>query len=165
LTEKSTRDGLYDKYEVYKDGEAVPNSFVLNPESDPAAREALIRYAEATDDQKLAEDLLEWMTDLSTREDTNVDQPASERLTVAELLSHCGSATHNSNETTFGDAIKALREAHPAVAGHLVTLLRRSIDESGGSDSGTASGSEHPEWHRAVERALNNSHKEGYDAK
>jgi len=35
-------EGLYSKYEVYKDGEAVPNSFVLEPESDDAAREALL---------------------------------------------------------------------------------------------------------------------------
>jgi hypothetical protein len=59
--------GLYEKYEVYKDGDAVPNCFVLEPESDSAAREALIRYAEATDDEELAEDLREWVTDLCTR--------------------------------------------------------------------------------------------------
>lgn len=59
--------GLYEKYEVYKDGDPVPNSFVLEPESDPAAREALIRYAEATDDEALAADLREWMADLRTR--------------------------------------------------------------------------------------------------
>ncbi|RLM32651.1 hypothetical protein [Haloarcula sp. Atlit-120R] len=64
MTEDS---GLYDKYEVSKDGEAVPNCFVLEPESDSAAREALIRYAEATNDEELAEDLREWVTDLCTR--------------------------------------------------------------------------------------------------
>jgi len=70
----STDRGLYEKYEVYKDGEAVPNCFVLEPETDSAAREALIRYAEATDDEELAEDLREWATDLCTRSvDTGSD--------------------------------------------------------------------------------------------
>ena len=64
MTEDS---GLYDKYEVSKDGEPVSNAFVLEPESDSAAREALIRYAKATNDEELAEDLREWVTDLCTR--------------------------------------------------------------------------------------------------
>jgi hypothetical protein len=62
-----TDDGLYEKYEVYKDGEPVPNCFVLEPESDSAAREALIRYAEETDDEELADDLRKWVTRLCTR--------------------------------------------------------------------------------------------------
>lgn len=64
----SENSGLYEKYEVYKDGEAVPNGFVLEPESDPAAREALIRYADATDDHELAVDLRMWMDDLCDRD-------------------------------------------------------------------------------------------------
>ncbi|WP_302083528.1 hypothetical protein [Salinibaculum rarum] len=59
--------GLYEKYKVYKDGEAVSNCFVLEPEHDSAAREALLRYVEETDDEVLAEDLREWVTDLCTR--------------------------------------------------------------------------------------------------
>ena len=61
--------GLYEKYHVCKDGEAVADCFVLEPDSDSAAREALIRYAEATDDEELAEDLREWVSDLCTRGD------------------------------------------------------------------------------------------------
>ncbi len=60
--------GLYRKYRVEKDGEPVENCFVLEPESDSAAREALIEYAEHTDDEDLAEDLREWVTDICTRD-------------------------------------------------------------------------------------------------
>lgn len=59
--------GLYGKYEVRKDGEPVEECFVLEPESDSAARKALIEYAEATDNEQLAEDLREWVVDLCTR--------------------------------------------------------------------------------------------------
>lgn len=63
------RSGLYAKYEVRKDGEPVEDCFVLEPERESAAREALIRYAKATDDEELAEDLREWVEDLCTRGD------------------------------------------------------------------------------------------------
>lgn len=59
--------GLYSKYEVTKDGESVEGCFVLEPEGDSAAREALIRYAEETDNEELAEDLREWVADICTR--------------------------------------------------------------------------------------------------
>jgi len=59
--------GIYAKYEVTKDGEPVEGCFVLEPEDDSAAREALIRYAEETDNEELAEDLREWVVDLCTR--------------------------------------------------------------------------------------------------
>lgn len=58
-----SEQGLYEKYEVRKNGEPVVDCFVLEPENDSAAREALIRYAEETDDEELAEDLREWVTD------------------------------------------------------------------------------------------------------
>lgn len=60
-------NGLYAKYEVTKDGEPVEDCFVLEPENDSAAREALIRYAEETDNEELAEDLREWVVELCTR--------------------------------------------------------------------------------------------------
>lgn len=66
-----TDGGLYAKYEVRKDGEPVEDCFVLEPEDDSAAREALIRYAEETDDEALAEDLREWVTGLCTRGDVD----------------------------------------------------------------------------------------------
>jgi hypothetical protein len=65
------QNGLYGKYEVYEDGDRVEGCFVLEPESDPAAREAMIRYAEETDDEQLAEDLRQWVTNLCTRGDAD----------------------------------------------------------------------------------------------
>lgn len=62
--------GLYAKYEVTKDGEPVEDCFVLEPEDDSAAREALIRYAEETDNEQLAEELREWVTDICTQSDS-----------------------------------------------------------------------------------------------
>jgi hypothetical protein len=66
------QSGFYEKYAVKKDGTPVRNCFVLEPESDPAAREALIQYAEATDNETLADDLREWVTDLCTQGDRDV---------------------------------------------------------------------------------------------
>ncbi len=54
----SSEDGLYSKYDVRKDGEQVENCFVLEPEDDRAARAAIKAYAQATDNDALAEDLL-----------------------------------------------------------------------------------------------------------
>lgn len=56
--------GLYQKYRVTKDGEAVTNCFVLEPESDEAARAAIRAYVDETDDEELAADLSEWMASL-----------------------------------------------------------------------------------------------------
>lgn len=58
--------GLYPKYEVFKDGERVVDEecFILEPEDDPAARIALAAYADVTDNEALAEDIIEWLTDL-----------------------------------------------------------------------------------------------------
>jgi hypothetical protein len=53
--------GLYAKYEVRKDGDVVEDCFVLEPESDPAAREALWTYATETDDEELESDLKAWL--------------------------------------------------------------------------------------------------------
>lgn len=54
--------GIYPKYEVRKDGEPVDGFvFVLEPESDEAAREALWEYVSETDDEELAADLKEWL--------------------------------------------------------------------------------------------------------
>lgn len=66
-----TEQGLYGKYDVRKDGEPVEDCFVIEPADDPAGREALIRYAEMTDDEELAEDIREWVTDICTRGDVD----------------------------------------------------------------------------------------------
>lgn len=60
--------GLYEKYEVLKDGEPQDGCFVLRPESDKAARRALEGYAGFTDDEELAQDLREWVAVIEMRE-------------------------------------------------------------------------------------------------
>ena len=64
-----SENGLYDKYEVYKNGEPVKDCFVLEPEKDQAAREALARYAGSTTNESLAADIREWL-DIETNEDS-----------------------------------------------------------------------------------------------
>lgn len=61
--------GLYQKYVVYQDGEPVPNCFVLEPESDPVALEAMEAYADVTDNQELADDLQEWVRGVRGRDE------------------------------------------------------------------------------------------------
>lgn len=64
IVETDGGQGLYQKYEVTRDGEPVDNCFVLEPESDAAAFEALRAYAGATDDPELAADLWDWISTL-----------------------------------------------------------------------------------------------------
>ncbi len=56
-------DGLRGKYIVIKEdtGELVKNCFVLRPDRDPAAVTALRAYAEATDNEALATDIINWI--------------------------------------------------------------------------------------------------------
>lgn len=56
-------DGLRGKYMVIKadTGELVKNCFVLRPDRDPAAVTALRAYAEATDNETLAADIINWV--------------------------------------------------------------------------------------------------------
>ena len=60
-----TERGLYDKYLVfYQNCEEVTGfHFVLAPEKDLAAREALVTYAVCTDNEALREDLLDLMAE------------------------------------------------------------------------------------------------------
>ena len=55
--------GLKAKYLVFKadTGERVGNCFVLRPDKDPAAVEAIKAYARATDNETLAEDIYNWV--------------------------------------------------------------------------------------------------------
>ena len=55
--------GLKAKYLVFKadTGESVGNCFVLRPDKDPAAVEALRVYASATDKETLAKDIYNWV--------------------------------------------------------------------------------------------------------
>lgn len=56
-------EGLYDKYVVYRRGtkQKVAPVFVLKPDKDPAALEALKAYAKATKNELLADQLMEWV--------------------------------------------------------------------------------------------------------
>lgn len=61
--------GLYDKYEVYEDGEPVEGfTFVLKPETDFAARVALKAYADATENEALSDDLIEFLFSMAKEE-------------------------------------------------------------------------------------------------
>jgi hypothetical protein len=53
--------GLYDKYTVLQDGGEQNGCFILEPESDPAALEALRTYANETDNTELRSDLRGWI--------------------------------------------------------------------------------------------------------
>jgi hypothetical protein len=68
-----TDRGLYEKYDVIKNGEPVDSAFVLEPESDPAAREAILAYAEAVEDEALSEDLLLWINRYLQPDTDNLD--------------------------------------------------------------------------------------------
>ena len=56
-------DGLRGKYMVIKadTGELVKNCFILRPDRDPAAVTALRAYAEATDNEAWATDIISWV--------------------------------------------------------------------------------------------------------
>lgn len=62
--------GLYDKYEVYKNGECIEGCFVLEPDGDRAAWFALVEYASHTGNDELASDLLQWAARARTRRGT-----------------------------------------------------------------------------------------------
>lgn len=65
-----TENGLYGKYDVTKNGEAVTDCFVLEPETDKSARMAIRTYAASTSNDALAEELNEWMDDIEAEEPT-----------------------------------------------------------------------------------------------
>jgi len=60
MTEK---EGLYDKYKVYKadTDEEVKDVFVLRLSKDKAAREAVLKYADCIDNEILAWELRDWV--------------------------------------------------------------------------------------------------------
>lgn len=63
----SQNQGLYNKYQIIhrETGQEVEsNCFVLKPAEDPAARAALMAYAEATDNKQLAIEIAVWVSSL-----------------------------------------------------------------------------------------------------
>lgn len=67
LLPQEDTDGLKRKYIVLKSdtGESVENCFVLRPEKDNAAIEALLAYANSTGNKALANDIRAWIDELS----------------------------------------------------------------------------------------------------
>jgi len=90
-TDVSSDTGLYGKYEVTEDGSAVEDCFVLEPETDPAARAALATYAEQTDDEDLQRDLQAWLASLRNQPG-NAPRPGGddERKEHREVCVWCG---------------------------------------------------------------------------
>ena len=66
LKPQSDYEGLKRKYVVLKSdtGECVEGCFVLRPDKDPAAKAALMAYAAATTNEKLAEDIMSWLSSM-----------------------------------------------------------------------------------------------------
>ena len=60
-------DGLKVKYKVFKisDHSIVEECFVLRPGKDPAARAALLAYADATENTALADDIRRWIDSIN----------------------------------------------------------------------------------------------------
>ena len=75
--------GLKAKYLVFKadTGERVGNCFVLRPDKDPAAVEAIRAYARATDNETLAEDIYNWV---------GKGEPVQEWISVDDRLPEAG---------------------------------------------------------------------------
>ncbi|WP_289141511.1 hypothetical protein [uncultured Brevibacillus sp.] len=65
--------GLVVKYDVRKvdTGKLVNNCFVLRPDKDPAAIDALIEYALRTENVELQQDIAVWLKQIAGKEDVN----------------------------------------------------------------------------------------------
>ena len=63
MVNSASKRGLHGKYQVEKNGEPVEECFVLESESDPAARAALQAYADATENETLAGDIHKWVSE------------------------------------------------------------------------------------------------------
>lgn len=61
-------EGLYEKFDVFKDGERVEDCFVLRPSRDGAAFDALAAYADAVEraggNPQLVADLRGWLLEI-----------------------------------------------------------------------------------------------------
>ena len=88
LTQIDEYAGLKLKYLVFKadTGERIENCFVLRPDKDYAAVEALRAYAEATDNKTLADDIYNWVGNGVT---VKKWIPVSERLPEEHVLVLC----------------------------------------------------------------------------
>lgn len=65
------KKGLYNKYQIINretGQEAEGDYFVLKPAKDPAARAALMAYAEVTDNEQLAMEITFWVSAIEGRQ-------------------------------------------------------------------------------------------------
>lgn len=62
--------GLYEKYHVCDPvtGVLVEGCFVLRPHNDPAARQAMQKYSEVTENLTLSRELAQWLADLAVED-------------------------------------------------------------------------------------------------
>ena len=69
-TPRDSYEGLKRKYFVFKSdtGELVENCFILRPDRDETAKEALRAYARSTDNKQLAHDIFCWVGPLEEAE-------------------------------------------------------------------------------------------------
>lgn len=58
--------GLFNKYDVEKNGEPVEECFVLEPRSDSAARTVLRTYANIIDNDQLRKDIRNWIEEIES---------------------------------------------------------------------------------------------------
>lgn len=77
MSDQETGDrgqGLYAKYDVQKNGTPVEECFVLEPESDPAALEALRTYADETENRTLRSEIRGWIMSIEEqKQDAETD--------------------------------------------------------------------------------------------
>lgn len=73
-------EGLKIKYNVTKveNGQPVNDCFVLRPTKDNCAKEALLKYAEVTDNKALAQDIVIWLED--------IEKERKSQLTIKENI-------------------------------------------------------------------------------
>ena len=92
--------GLKAKYLVFKadTGERVGNCFVLRPDKDPAALEAIRAYASATYNETLAEDIYNWV---------GKGEPVQEWISVDDKLPEVVSI-HKGYRSTVKKSIRVL---------------------------------------------------------
>jgi len=62
--EETESRGLHEKYVVTKNGFRVESAFILEPQDDKAARDALLAYADSTENSELAKDLRVWVKNI-----------------------------------------------------------------------------------------------------
>ncbi len=79
--------GLHKKYEVTRNGNHVDGCFVLRPETDTAALDALRRYVQVTTNRELADGLWTWIDRIQgiTEDTRQMSRPPNYPVIVVHL--------------------------------------------------------------------------------